>query len=916
MNLRAFLIEFVIVDRFHCGLSFPYIQGILKENKVETMNVRFGLKSAYAMLEENGNGATLPLKDLSNMIKIIDTFKPTHILFSHKPAHSIMEAVKKMNGVEAGYWTDSGDKVKSSDGEEKDFFQWMKFKNPGDIFGFEKPDFSCYAGNREANDFRPLPHLMSGGECNYNKSILENPYFKELDLSGSVRQGGCTFCMRPDSRDENVDSFARVKKQLKQAYETCRWGEHRPRYRIFGEKIYYNPEKFAEIIKELCLTQSDFLLNCRADYVVKYSKRLENLVKTIKRDGNRIQLCLIGIENFSQDELDRMNKGIITETIIKMVGILRELEKKYPENFDYKEYGGLSTILYTPWTRLEDIEFNLALVEHLGLENLCGKLLTSRLRLYAELPLTKLAEKDGLLMDEYEDAFLNTAKRNFYADEIPWRFKDQRAELFNKFALRLKTDDALIPDGLYKFVQEWHKKLPVKNKTEISVAKLILNEIKNGPLREDIPEVLEKISQKAKDINFTQSFPISHFSYGITGAEYILMQKHIRKVGRMENVPVQSAGAIALKLKEVFGGKINVLNVYELRSLPSKDGCDIFYGFNTDEINEAVRLTKIIQEESFGKVQKQAAVEKVGVLLGYPECCAKSYAHSDTFEWHYNEWIYLKHRIEKEGEVLPETNPFTSTGLKYVTCSLECRNTINLLHLLRDEFTLLKKEKFVKETKERCKKPVFSLLDTAGCFVVLETRGEPFEDEMFYYKAVQKAGDDARLDHVMKGDSMLVKKGWISVFSKGKKIYDFILNAYVWWYKKAFHAEFYKLCIHNEYKELTDQLSKVDGGGFFKEVKHNLSKVQRIFTSKTGFKIKDIMPCGTGVKLSLENGNENIEVFIEPVEKAEMPSLLGKYYALTCNEETNIHSQNKIKNFKLMVKVLDALKDKVKSSRR
>ncbi len=909
MTRKVLLIEFVIVDRFHCGASFPYIQGWLRDSGCETAIVQFGLNAASAMADELSHHVALSDGDILRLKKIISGFSPTHILFSHHPSKMILDETKdSAPNAHTAYLTSRHELISCRDGIVS-FPSWLQLQgsNYNDFFCYKSPDFSAYSGNKSALAFRPLPHIRFGPECLYRKSVATNPFFKEIDLSSSIRQDGCTFCMRPDGNYQAKGFEGRFLKQLKQAKKTTRWKRHRARYRIIGDEIYNKLEWLSETIISARINASDFLFNCRVDHVVRLRKSLEQAIASFSGAQNRIQLCLIGVENFSQRELDRFNKGITTEMIITMVGILRELERKYPRGFDYREYGGFSTILYTPWTTLEDLQFNLSLVHHLGIEKVCGKLLSSRLRLYHGLPIARLAERDTLLMKEYDDPVLNTAKRNFYDAEIPWHFQDKRVEMFNKIALRMHEDDSLQGDAFYGHVQRWLKEMPNARESHAGTAKKLLERFYSI---EDKEVLLSELLGSVHDNG--EGKDVKDASLLVPEIAIALMRKGVKKVGRVENISRVAAQTVVAKLKESFPNGVFVEIVLELQTHISWDACDVFFGYCREDVMKLIQLTKIIQG-NYAQIEKQKAIRDAGVLLGYPECCVDAYARASLFQRTYPVWMHLRNRIESQREALIEMNPYNKL-LLHCPCSLHCAGTLAIIQLLLKELSLWKHGKMASVARKRLEKPVFSLLDRERQFVVFKPLRAMEEDVRFRYNVVDMTGTDRRLDFIAKGDSMEIKKGCISVYRKEKKLYDYVLNAYIWWYKRAFHPEFWRLCIENEGVDLeyTDTVQKNLHKEFYEEVQRFFEKTCSLVSNKTGCKINNVRFLeGAGIEVTMEHAQEKIQFRIEPVDTTHAPLIAGENYVIICDRQ-KIFETRKIQIMKLILKILDVFKNKEK----
>jgi hypothetical protein len=466
-NTRLLLVEFIAVDRFIRSLGFPFVCGYAKKNNIAVRWLRFGLK-ASVRFERNESGIGLDGKETDSLLNTVREFDPTHILFNQTPSHAILENLKQSNpALKAG--------LMDSDSVMEDYSlilspvrfsipDFKKFLNIHEnilsnelssLFEIIEPDYGWTAGNDQAKKANPLPFIISGIECTYSKKISENPFYKNLTLENCPTPFGCAFCMRSkETLPWETDPLDLAMQQLDALKSTHPPFSERPQIRMTGVQIFFKISEFASRLKETQFQQSDFLFDTRADNLVKHAANLISALEKLRGTGHRIHLCLLGIENFSDKELLRMNKGINSITNLEAIYTLFNLEKRFPENFNFREHGGLSLIMFTPWTSFSDLEFNLAVISELDLADLSGKVFNSRVRLYKELPFTVLAKKDGLLIENYEDPVFETARRNFYPDEMPWRFMDERVEPVNRIMARLEKDRSLAHDPLYRKIQK------------------------------------------------------------------------------------------------------------------------------------------------------------------------------------------------------------------------------------------------------------------------------------------------------------------------------------------------------------------------------------------------------------------------------------------------------------------------------
>jgi hypothetical protein len=137
----------------------------------------------------------------------------------------------------------------------------------------------------------------------------------------------------------------------------------------------------------------------------------------------------MGIENFSPDETERFNKNITEEQVGQLLEQTRKLEDEWPGVVRFHQYNGFSTILFTPWTTLDDLRLNLDAFKRLERFDF-NYVLTTRLSILEGRPIHLLAERDGLLRERFGDVAFewsqatNVLKR--YGTEVAWEFADHR----------------------------------------------------------------------------------------------------------------------------------------------------------------------------------------------------------------------------------------------------------------------------------------------------------------------------------------------------------------------------------------------------------------------------------------------------------------------------------------------------------
>jgi hypothetical protein len=450
---RVLLLEIVPVDRLQRPISFPFLQGALKTAGAPVRRVRFAVP-ASARAQSGTSGFVFGPEEEESLRKSLADFRPTHVIIGPEPSPSLLKvleaadprpeispfALQIAEGQIPLVPLRSRAAVQGVEWFEQ--FLGVALRRPGEehlnIYELAAPDFEWEPGNKAAEEAWSLPYLVTGEACAYHKGLGRNPVFKDVDTSGAARLDGCTFCVRPAVEEswshEPADLMGR---QLEALARTHRKQSGRLAVRILGDAFLLNVEAFAKTVKGLALPPCDFLLDGRSDVLVAQRPALENALREMAGLQHTLNISLVGVENFDPDELVRMNKGASWKINLELIRTLLELENRYPTRFLVRRHSPLSLILFTPWTRLEDLALNVVILREGHIESLFNKIFTSRMRLYRTLPIHALAARDGLIALGYSDPLFDTARENFYSDEIPWRFRDRRVEAVNSLFLRL-----------------------------------------------------------------------------------------------------------------------------------------------------------------------------------------------------------------------------------------------------------------------------------------------------------------------------------------------------------------------------------------------------------------------------------------------------------------------------------------------
>lgn len=779
------LVEFAALGRYTLGVEFPLIHSWLKRTlNLPVRWVRFAL-DPDARFGGGESGMGLDEADLEALLAQVRDFPARRVLFSFRPADSLWRRLREaLPSAGARFLTDDEVKDETPAGEPEPaplpsgdaaLLRWLGADGaaPAASYLDAEPDFGFVAGNRAAREMQPLAFVTGGEECVYRRSVVGNPAYAGVPLEGH-RTEGCAFCVgggRGPADGPRAPSGSPVEgalSQIRAFYRTypLKGARLRPRLRLSGQDLLLEVEALAARMAELALPPTDLLFDGRIDYLLRLEGRLTAAAASLKGTGHKIHICLVGLENFSAAELQRLNKGITPAQSLAAIRALRRLEREHPGEFGFEEHGGLSTILFTPWTTLEDLALNFAVARHFRLERLCGKLLTSRVRLYESLPLTALARRDGLLIERYDDPALDTARRNFYPDELPWRFRHPEVEAVGRVATRMLASRALEDDPLYARVQE---ALSGARSAGLGYVESACALIERALAQPGAARAEDLLGAWSKAPAAPEPNPDSDAEPDLSAL--LEAQREGRcLVNRHEMLADEEAA-------ERMAGRLRARGAFALTAPRRQhDGAgatwDVFFGPRREDVEEAARLTDLQYEAAADPKALAEARRRLGALYGYPECCASAFAAGGHASPCANAWLLLLKRSEHPGPVDPALTPYAG-GIKHVPCSALCRAS-------------------VAAARGASVNPVLFLLDRIDEFVELIPRGPV--GRTFDFDCGATSGADPALRALAGGGTIDIGEGIVTVSRDGARVASFPLRAAVWWHGEAFDPEFWREC--------------------------------------------------------------------------------------------------------------------------
>ena len=293
------------------------------------------------------------------------------------------------------------------------------------------PNLETRYVTENARPRQPFFVLRGSGGCPYGADARDNPLYADTNMPPKIGRG-CAFCVTGNHYEHKTQPEA-----LESVLEQMRYvrvGAPELKTLILkDENPFYYLTELIESAEREHLGPFSLLLETRADWFLQNRVRFERALRSAQRSSIRLAPFLVGIESFSQTELDRFNKGITAEQNIQFLESLRIWHANFAPALDLS-HASFGFVMFTPWTTLGDLQANLDGIRASRLADFRGDLLRSRARLYPDTALYWLAERDGLLAPEYDRPSDDASARYGYLPARPWRFRDARVASIARLA--------------------------------------------------------------------------------------------------------------------------------------------------------------------------------------------------------------------------------------------------------------------------------------------------------------------------------------------------------------------------------------------------------------------------------------------------------------------------------------------------
>lgn len=366
--------------------------------------------------------------------------------------------------------------------------------------------FLCAVG--EVPPPQPL-RLQAPPICSYRRPLRTNRFYRDLppDALGSAA-AGCAFCSTGHDLPVGAACPSPVASALLQVAAHQRATPPGPTPLEYTVETSPLGDRLVEFLAGVCdrgLRPSVFFSMPRADWMLAQRRALEELLPRMAAAGHRWQIISLGGENFSDDENDRFNKGVHAADLWACFELVRDLETRFPTAFSSGDPGYFAGILFTPWTRPDDLRTNLAAARRLGPAWL-AKVVGIRLQLRPAAPITALARHDGLLADAFAGSLAEVVPVSITSPserELPWRFADPRAARLHELLIRLEPisgKTTLAPgDPLVAELRAHRSALPPAFAGDhVAVAAALVEAVDALGAEADVPALFRHVAESAE----------------------------------------------------------------------------------------------------------------------------------------------------------------------------------------------------------------------------------------------------------------------------------------------------------------------------------------------------------------------------------------------------------------------------------
>ncbi len=498
--------------------------------------------------------------------------------------------------------------------------------------------------------------------CPFLVDVRQSPAYRDLDLElDSVQTKGCAFCL------DNLGAYAGHSEEEIVTAWLSQWAAlraDRPELRevlLTDERPHpVLPAFFRGILERPELHGIELLIKTRVDWLAEFAdSALVESCALAERSGSILHIYLVGFESFHQPDLDLFNKAVSVADNVRAIELLRTLETRFPQSFEFRRHRAHGIVLFHPWTTPESLLENAQVMREVRFHELRSQALRTRLRLYASVPLHVLAVRDGLLAETFEQGRGDRAVEQGYDASLPWRFADPKVEAIFRASNRLaeilpQLAEADILEMTTRFILRW-------------------------PCFADCPDLAV--------------YPLlySIFSWGSSPSDLLsvvgpIVAQYDREVGPVVDGPKPAclkegiAREHGTPLLEAYG-RMGLCAA--IVSEHDRGGDDGIHGRGHSHVCVAVAadqetLQRVLQQQRLVETGERRSIHDMGVLMGYPSCCIEAFA---TLETHGKNLALERVPFQRHPELPLDArlSRFSAVSLlSHFLCSPDCEASIQI----------------------------------------------------------------------------------------------------------------------------------------------------------------------------------------------------------------------------------------------
>jgi pyruvate-formate lyase-activating enzyme len=282
--------------------------------------------------------------------------------------------------------------------------------------------------------------IFGNAGCPFAADPLANPHYRGVTLphGDRVARLGCAFCAMGGDYEKRPDAEI-VPALVEQALFWTRSASEVEALVLDDQSPLRYLASLLRAAHAAGVRPVRWLFAARPDGFVRDRARIEDAIAAARETGHRIEVYLSGFESFAEDELTRYNKGLVARDLVEAIRAMRQLATAHPDQFACADAKGHSLILWSPWTTPADLAESAATIRAESARDLFHELGKNRLRLYDDLPIRAAAERDGAVIERWEDGDRGEGRRKGYNVEQPWRFLDRRTRLAHELSRELRA---------------------------------------------------------------------------------------------------------------------------------------------------------------------------------------------------------------------------------------------------------------------------------------------------------------------------------------------------------------------------------------------------------------------------------------------------------------------------------------------